>query len=329
MSDSQDGLYHYTNLGGLTGILRSKTLWATDIRYLNDANELSYGVAEMAQVLERLGNEMPELTGEDREKYGSSSEQAKEFDHNDPQFPGSAKKAVYAAASSLAALVNPDVPQMPSQWKWSNGYVTCLTTEGDSLGQWRGYAGGGGGFALGFRAESLAELSISVWDYEKGEIGTESEDGWVPYPVSPPQPVVYGPGGRSELLALGEQMLRGFFEKAGAVVPYTSFSIDTFTIGFRLCSTMKDDAFEEEREWRLVAAQPHSAKLSFRSGGFGNGGIVPYTKIAYPKEALTRIVIGPGNASDLRERAVRQMLEINGFGFDDVEVVHSQVPFRE
>jgi len=34
-------LYHYTDSAGLQGILESRTLWATDIRYLNDETEAS------------------------------------------------------------------------------------------------------------------------------------------------------------------------------------------------------------------------------------------------------------------------------------------------
>lgn len=44
-------IYHYTNQSGLFGILHSRTLWASDVRYLNDSSELRYGVA---MITERL-----------------------------------------------------------------------------------------------------------------------------------------------------------------------------------------------------------------------------------------------------------------------------------
>jgi hypothetical protein len=34
-----DTLFHYTTAAGLLGILNSSTLWATDLRFLNDAQE--------------------------------------------------------------------------------------------------------------------------------------------------------------------------------------------------------------------------------------------------------------------------------------------------
>ncbi len=38
-----ESLYHYTNAIGLHGILRSKSLWASDCHFLNDRSELVYG----------------------------------------------------------------------------------------------------------------------------------------------------------------------------------------------------------------------------------------------------------------------------------------------
>jgi len=34
-------LYHYTRLDGLLGIVKSKSLWASNIYYFNDASEIT------------------------------------------------------------------------------------------------------------------------------------------------------------------------------------------------------------------------------------------------------------------------------------------------
>lgn len=48
-------LYHYTTFSGLLGIVRSRTLWASDIRYMNDSAELRH-TADLiaAEVRERI-----------------------------------------------------------------------------------------------------------------------------------------------------------------------------------------------------------------------------------------------------------------------------------
>jgi hypothetical protein len=47
-------LYHYTGLQGLSGILQSNTLWATDFRNLNDSSELVYGAGILCEELDKL-----------------------------------------------------------------------------------------------------------------------------------------------------------------------------------------------------------------------------------------------------------------------------------
>src|SRR4051794_34646457 len=44
-------IFHYTSMVGLIGILDSKTLWATDIEFMNDAQEGRYGRAEARAAL--------------------------------------------------------------------------------------------------------------------------------------------------------------------------------------------------------------------------------------------------------------------------------------
>ena len=44
-------IYHYTGLKGLMGIVEHKRLWATDVRYLNDTSESTYGDARLSALL--------------------------------------------------------------------------------------------------------------------------------------------------------------------------------------------------------------------------------------------------------------------------------------
>lgn len=44
-------LYHYTNAAGLKGIITSKKIWLTDIRFMNDANELTYAISLIRSII--------------------------------------------------------------------------------------------------------------------------------------------------------------------------------------------------------------------------------------------------------------------------------------
>jgi hypothetical protein len=52
----QERLYHYTNFSGLLGIVDSRTLWASDIRYMNDSAELKHTVDLIhTEITHRIG----------------------------------------------------------------------------------------------------------------------------------------------------------------------------------------------------------------------------------------------------------------------------------
>jgi len=56
----QGPIYHYTSQRGLLGILRRKAIWATEIRYLNDAEEYRYAFSKLRERL-REGQYDPEF----------------------------------------------------------------------------------------------------------------------------------------------------------------------------------------------------------------------------------------------------------------------------
>ena len=52
----RESLYHYTAFSGLMGIVESRSLWATDIRYMNDSAELKHTVDLIrAEITRRIG----------------------------------------------------------------------------------------------------------------------------------------------------------------------------------------------------------------------------------------------------------------------------------
>lgn len=327
MTDEKDLLYHYTDFGGFSGIVRSRTLWGTDIKYLNDAQELKYSARLMADVLHSLADEMPDPSVEEQKECGGFFT-PEGPDHGDPSYLGPKKHALRAAAWSLAALEDESQPQMPHDWKWANGYVACFTTERDSLGQWRGYAGGDG-FAIGFDPAKLSGLTYQCWNYKAGDRIEPSGSGWVDAPIPAPRQISYGDEAQLENLNSVKTAFRAYVSEKPTVINYVSFTTEMFNAAARLCMTLKDGAFRDEKEWRLVAMFAEATpNLRFRKGSYGTGGVVPYIEIGFPREAIAKVVIGPGSAPDLRERAVQQILESNGYLLGEVELERSNVPFR-
>lgn len=114
-------LFHYTSQAGLLGILRSRAVWATDVRYLNDSREHQViNAVTGAALAERLAGAMP-----DAERYL--------LEHH-------------------LARIAENAPQLTVA-------VFSLSEMGDQLSQWRGYCPDGNGFALGFEPAALMTVA--------------------------------------------------------------------------------------------------------------------------------------------------------------------------
>ncbi|WP_439642281.1 DUF2971 domain-containing protein [Gemmatimonas sp.] len=54
-----DFLFHYTSPGGMLGILKSRTIWATDVRFLNDSKEAAYAKELVKERLDSRSSSLP------------------------------------------------------------------------------------------------------------------------------------------------------------------------------------------------------------------------------------------------------------------------------
>jgi len=119
-----DTLYHYTNAPGLIGIISSKSIWASNVCFLNDSRELIHGRSEIEDVLK----------GTSKDNY---SEPVRKFldDCLNRVTKGNLEMDVYAA---------------------------CFCSGGDVLSQWRAYGAMGDGYSIGLRASELEKLGKST-----------------------------------------------------------------------------------------------------------------------------------------------------------------------
>jgi len=123
MPDSR--LYHYTSLAGLIGILESRSLWASGIRYLNDGAEFTYAVDLLADALDEAVVRRPDLASVFEIPRRSL------FHYDDG--PGAGTGDVF---------------------------VVSLSEDGDTLSQWRAYCPPGAGVSIAFDVGHLKVLAL-------------------------------------------------------------------------------------------------------------------------------------------------------------------------
>lgn len=116
-SQPPEFLYQYTSFAGLLGIAKSKSIWATNIHYLNDEQEFAYGLETVRQVIrERQTNATAPAEAELLEKL----------------------------TVHVGTIVR------------TNIFVASFSEVPDLLSQWRGYCPNGKGVSIGFYSEDLA-----------------------------------------------------------------------------------------------------------------------------------------------------------------------------
>lgn len=300
-------LYHYTDAAGVAGIVNPSSwpiqyennklaygtaakLWASDVRYMNDSSELTFGARVFRGKFESASAD-PAVTPELREVFG---ELARWFD-----------------------------PEALFQWGM-RCFATCLCEKGDLLSQWRGYAGGVGGYAIGFSWEAIA---LNTWAFhpETTAMGTGTFRADL-------RRVAYGPDDADKAAT---KFIRDVVSGSQSLVRSYNGKLDVFMLAasaFREVAALKDSAFQEEHEWRLMTDGDVKYPVNLRAG---RPGLVPYVELAVNLRAdpeqhlyptIAKLVVGPGQNQLAQVAAVRELLR--NHGHDPDVVVPSKVPFR-
>jgi Protein of unknown function (DUF2971) len=295
-------IFHYTTAEGLLGIVRSNRLWASDLLYMNDSTEVEYGRKLIIEVA-----------------------------------AGVADEAKCSMAQMLCKSI--DTVLYPVGMVSGGFYAACFCAEGDLLSQWRGYSGGVGGYALGFRSRDLQPIRAST-----------PERRFVL------RPIVYDPNQQRELIrtfllevdaALTELLDGDMVERESDVHTVAYVTIQRQMLECML--TMKNPAFMEEREWRLIHyrsgfSREPEATIEYRPT---RSFIVPYVALdvtrmgpevfehvsanmqaevrAHNRVPLSTVIIGPSAHPDAAAASIRTMLRDLHISAD---VINSKIPIR-
>jgi hypothetical protein len=272
-------LYHYTNQDGLLGIVSSGSLWATRMTYLNDATEYAL---PLRIIRERLSDELQNKEMEPAPSTAIDTVRTNRINQ---------RKERAAAFCRLTTEMN------------CNICVTSFCKTGDLLSQWRGYAGGGYGYSLGFIPSKLKTIAC--------------DSGFILGKC------IYDPDLQKQIIAEGVEYL--LTKPASPKVEAT----DYFWYVMTCAAFFKDPSFEQEQEWRLVS---HDAvrvilKACFRKG---KSMIIPYISIPINSAenlAIDHVFVGPCQHMELSRESVDDMLFRNEIA--DVTVKPSSIPFRD
>jgi hypothetical protein len=299
-------LYHYTDQKGLLGILESRNIWATHVRYLNDSSEFTLGWDKSwEKLLEQV--------------------ERSEYPHKEQI------RRIYGRIRRLIA----------SSPEHSMYFVWCLTDDaatevgnqcfdGDRLSQWRAYSGIGHGFSLGFDAAALegcfSTKSRVVYRLGRCEYDEMTQNAMIESLASRhlndflEKWKIYFRELRDPSLSTFENLKKNLDHTIAPV-------LDMYTEFIQFGAFMKHRGFQEENEWRYVFVSEKPSDCLFRESRFG---LTPYLPVGLDFHTtpmpLKRIVVGPGpHRNEWVETAKLKLAkcEISG-----VDVIPSDIPYR-
>jgi len=192
-------------------------------------------------------------------------------------------------------------------------YVACFSEVEDSLSQWRGYCPSGFGYSIGFDGDKLREIatpqgfSLQQCIYSRRD-QDQAATQWVDKTLAS---LTNSCPSTEEPRLFCEKAVGVFLDDLIKFAPY-----------------MKDNAFLDEREWRLVALiSDNDPRVQLRPG---KSMLVPYApidlKLSLDSALLWNILIGPTPHIELAMSSAAHLFQkirpVNGIG-------RSMVPYRD
>jgi hypothetical protein len=352
-------LYHYTDQRGLLGILDSKSIWATHVRYLNDSSEYKHGLDIVRRLVREFTIDLSSvITGE---SSGVASERT-----------GAIMREVMGGTLDLVDKMSVFVASFFD----STGDFSGLHHQdaGDNLSQWRAYSKGSAGFSLGFDKEALiSHLRQQSDELEVPIVGANCEyredlqELYLQEKVAEVAPIILkhlndamdeiNYRSMPTILSSAKERLKDepsdliyqqtMEQAAFAVAEAFSNESDAFKTSMLSHMTklivplvfMKHYSFGDEREWRIARLRgERTREWRFRPG---KSSLIPYIEIPAPVAAdgcislIKRVVVGPSPEINEAMEAVRMLFESKGYNVvghgesGGIEIVASKLPYRD
>jgi len=282
-------LYHYTDAGGLKGIIENQEIWFTSYLHLNDPSELRFGMDIASSVLREIGAA-----------------------HGEPE------KFFCNETNNLFRQMN-----VGGSLEY---YIASFSSNRDELGQWRAYASNGHGYALGlaprlFHAQDQPDRkpheNIFVAPVVYGEAAGRSRFS---DPIQQAIAIVTRPECAAICRGDNDLGLSFFREITGELIKRHLMWHSLW---------VKHEAYQHEEEVRLIMVGENENLAPYITTRVRGSDLVPYVKSAMPVRAtgnIVEIVIGPA-AGATAEDGLKTMLNSLAVSPDGL-IASSKIPYR-
>lgn len=310
-------LYHYCSLDTFLKIIKSSSIWLSDIQKSNDTKELVWFRQKYYEFILDKYNNCSDVTEKTICEIILSMAVSDGFE-NCPEW--------------LLPVTRTYCQKIASTFFSLRTYAFCLSELPDSLGQWRGYAQDGKGVAIGFSKEYLNALNgyglrCPKYNFLLGNISY-----------------------KKDLTSLFNKI----FELHDKSKP-DEFLMHTLMDITHAAALFKHPSFKEEKEWRIIYSMDdfgiqkedlcfdnfnkisnNKYRENFEVPNIDyiakDSDIIPHVeiKIKSLQKAINSIVIGP--KCDVSERDIRHVFlregVINKFNDKSIKIVRSESSYK-
>ncbi len=311
--ESQSIFYHYTTPYGLEGMVKNKTIWLSQIYYLNDLEENIDGW---------------------RALFNFWNEKRHKYENENPEFFKLLNESIYLDfAKSYHADQNIFNDLAISQ---NRIFVFSVSKKNDDLNQWRAYTQSPQGYCLGL------DFSTEFWKRQLDIIDVNNTNP----PLKGNSIVMFCKClySKEEKIKIIELILDSYFklskEKNIDNQTLHRYFIEDYGI---INIFLKNENFAEESEYRLAVVLMEDDKLEFESVPgkkwprskrknlinirVGKNSFIPYLELTLHQETIKKICIGPTPLPIHSEEALKMLLSLH-YKKDQPNVTRSTVPFR-
>lgn len=316
----ENAIFHYTSIGGLDSILSRKTLWFTNIKYMNDKDEIVAGSNSFIKELTALGVQ--------------------------PKLPGledlSDEKQVFVCCFSL----NGDsLPMWNYYTKDINSQGYNIEFDSKQLIE-----------SILKKNELLdgCDFSFGIVDYSENDDSKysnfvindirSSADFFhaqiLQFFVECMQKKKPTAVGEDTLNQLNEKIEKAKREGKPHNFPVYSFCGEECKFVQSIFSDyfpfIKRDCFKQEQEFRIVITVPNELLPKLKGNNqngiykfrISNGIMVPYLELNFSPDVIKSLTVSPTIRSDLVERSMQDFWSYCGFDKVNLHVKHSNLPVR-
>jgi Protein of unknown function (DUF2971) len=282
-------LYHYTDMRGFEGIVKSETIWFTDYQYLNDPNELIHGIGLAKGML--------------------------------------AHRIMSGGLHGLLFGWIDDLLTKRNFGRAFLFYIASFSRNGDDLGQWRAYADDGRGVAIGLSPDLFAPTEAINKDPRKntfvGPVLYNDSQTRARHAKGIDKAAQILDAARTYArrhlrdCSIGKEFLNQLARSVVAA-PLIWNSLTCKHVGYKHESEVRLVIIGEKKKFR--------GKVSKR---MRDGKVIPYIPHHMPLREPSKIVsitIGPAAPSSA-EATIRRVLKMAGISYN-IPIRRSRIPYR-